>query len=126
MENKEMHLALHNCGYRFLSKKTRYKYIYGKPIGYGILRADISYNKIEILLIVKGNPEGNKQPNLVWNSHSYNISSLNNNTYLDYVQFIKDCEAYIFSKSPIAFEMNRFIRYDFKENHTIDDGNIYM
>ena len=94
-------------------EKTRYKYIYGKPIG-------ISYNKIEILLIVKGNPDGNKQPNLVWDSHSYNISSLNNNTYLDYVQFIKDCEAYIFSKSHIAFEMNRFIRYDFKENHTID------
>lgn len=65
MENKEMHLALHNCGYRFLGKKTRYKYIYGKPIGYGILRADISYNKIEILLIVKGNPKSNKQPNLV-------------------------------------------------------------
>ena len=29
-------------------------------------------------------------------------------------------EAEIFDKSSVAFEMNRFIRYDFKENPTLD------
>ena len=53
MENQEVHLALFNCGYRFLGKKQEV-YIYGKPIGYGILRADVCQDKIEISLIVKG------------------------------------------------------------------------
>lgn len=119
MENQETHLALHNCGYRFLGEKQE-TYIYGKPIGYGILRADIYQDKIEILLMVKGNPQNGERPNLVWNSHSCDISPLEDDTYLNYVQAIKDCEAEIFDKSPVAFEMNRFIRYDFKENPTLD------
>ena len=118
MENKEIHSALHNCGYRFLGKKQEV-YIYGKPIGYGILRADVYQDKIEILLIVKGNIKDGKQPNLVWNRQSCDLSSLDN-IYLDCVQVIKDCEAEIFINSPVALEINAFIRYDFKENPTLD------
>lgn len=116
--NKEVHLALHNCGYRFIDKKQEV-YIYGKPIGYGILRANVYPNKIKILLIIKGSIRNDKRPNLVWNSYSCNISSLNN-IYDDCVQIIKDCEARIFINSPIAIEENAFIRYDFKENPTLD------
>lgn len=119
MENQEVHLALHNCGYRFLGKKQE-AYIYGKPIGYGILRADVYQDKIEILLIVKGNIKDGKQPNLVWSKPSCDISFSNNYTYLNCVQAIKDCEAEIFNESPVAFEMNAFIRYDFKESPTLD------
>lgn len=54
MENQEIHVVLHNCGYRFLDKQQDI-YIYDKPIGYGVLRANIYKDKIEILLIVKGN-----------------------------------------------------------------------
>lgn len=118
MENKKIHLALHNCGYRFIDKKQEV-YIYGKPIGYGILRADVYPDKIKISLIVKGSIKNGKRPNLVWNSYSYDTSSLNN-IYLDCVQIIKDCEAEIFINSPIAIEENAFIRYDFKENPALD------
>lgn len=118
MENKEIHLALHNCGYRFIDKKQEV-YIYGKSIGYGILRADVYPYKIKISLIVKGSIKDGKRPNLVWNSYSCDTSSLNN-IYLDCVQIIKDCEAEIFINSPIAIEENAFIRYDFKENPALD------
>ena len=119
LENQETHLALHNCGYRFLGKKQNI-YIYGKPIGYGILRADVYQDKIEISLIIKGNIKDGKQPNLVWNSYSCDTSSLDNNIYLNCIQIIKDSEAEIFINSPIAIEENAFIRYDFKENLTLD------
>lgn len=119
MKYPKVHLALHNCGYRFLGKKQEV-YIYGKPIGYGILQANIYQDKIEILLIVKGNIKDGKQPNLVWNSYSCDTSSLDNNIYLNCVQIIKDGEAEIFDNSPVAFEMNSLIKYDFKENPTLD------
>lgn len=112
-----MYLALHNCGYRFLDRQQEV-YIYGKPIGYGILRADIYKDAIEILLIVKGNIKNGERPNLVYDSHV--ISYLNNATYLDYVQIIKDCEAMLFIKSPIATISNRLVRYDFRENPTLN------
>ena len=118
MKYPEVHLALHNCGYRFLGKKQEV-YIYGKPIGYGILRANIYQDKIEILLIVKGSIKDGKKPNLVWNKYSYDISSLDN-IYLNCVQIIKDSEAEIFINSSAAFEVNGLIRYDFKENPTLD------
>lgn len=113
MENQEIYSALHNCGYCFLDKQQEV-YIYGKPIGYGILRANIYKDAIEILLIVKGNIKNGEHPNLVYDSHV--ISYLNNATYLDYVQIIKDCEAMLFIKSPIAIISNRLVRYDFREN----------
>ena len=112
MENQEIHLALHNCGYRFLGKKQNI-YIYGKPIGYGILQAVIYQDKIEISLIVKGNIKDGKRPNIVWNSYSCDLSSMNGDIYLNCVQIIKDSEAEIFINSPIAIEENAFIRYDF-------------
>lgn len=118
MKNKEVHLVLHNCGYRFLEKQHEV-YIYGKPIGYGILRADIYQDKIEILLIIKGNIKDDKRPNLIWHSYRCDISYLDN-IYLNCVQIIKDGEAEIFSQSPVAIEMNSLIRYDFKENPTLD------
>ena len=118
MENQEVHLALFNCGYRFLGKKQEV-YIYGKPLGYGILRANIYQDTIEILLIIKGSIKDGKRPNLVWNKCSYDISSLDN-IYLNCVQIIKDSEAEIFDNSPVAFEVNGLIRYDFKENPTLD------
>lgn len=59
MKYPKVHLALHNCSYRFLGKKQEV-YIYGKPIGYGILQANIYQDKIEILLIVKGNIKDGK------------------------------------------------------------------
>lgn len=119
MENQEIHLALHNCGYRFLGKKQNI-YIYGKPIGYGILQAVIYQDKIEISLIVKGNIKDGKRPNLVWNSYSCDLSSMNGDIYLNCVQIIRDSEAEIFNKSPVALEVNKFIRYDFEENPTLD------
>mgnify|MGYP004454218299 CR=1 FL=1 len=117
MENKEVYLALHNCGYRFLGK-TNEVYTYGKPIGYGILRADFYPNdmKIDMLLMVKGNIEDDKLPNLVWNSSLHKISCEHDDLYLNCVQTIKDCEAEIFFKSPVAWGQNRLVRYDFKEN----------
>lgn len=118
MENKEIHLALHNCGYRFIDKRQEV-YIYGKPIGYGILRANVYPDKIEILLIVKSSTKNGKRHSLLWNSYSYDIPS-SNNIYLDCVQIIKDGEAEIFINSPIAIEENSFIRYDFKENPALD------
>ena len=118
MKYPEVHLALHNCGYRFLGKKQNI-YIYGKPIGYGILQAEICQDKIEISLIVKGSIKDGKRPSLVWNKCSYDISSLDN-IYLNCVQIIKDSEAETFINSPIAIEENAFIRYDFKENLTLD------
>ena len=118
LENQEVHLALSNCGYRFLGKKQEV-YIYGKPIGYGILQAEVCQDKIGISLIVKGSIKDGKRPNLVWNKCSYDILSLDN-IYLNCVQIIKDSEAEIFINSPIAIEENAFIRYDFKENNTLD------
>lgn len=118
MKYPEVYLALFNCGYRFLDKKQEV-YIYGKPIGYGILRADVCQDKIEISLIIKGSIKDGKRPNLVWNKCSYDIPSLDN-IYSNCVQIIKDSEAEIFINSPIAIEENAFIRYDFKENHTLD------
>lgn len=113
MENQEIYLALHNCGYRFLDKQQEV-YIYDKPIGYGILRADIYKDTIDILLIVKGNIQNGRHPNLICDSHV--ISYLNDATYLDYIQIIKDYEVMLFTKSPIAIISNRLVRYDFREN----------
>lgn len=121
MQNREIHIALHNSGYRYLNK-TNDVYTYGKPIGYGILRADFhpSDMEIEILLIVKGNIKDGKRPNLLWTLCRQEISSEYNDQYLNCVQTIRDCEAEIFDNSPVAILENRSVRYDFKENSTLD------
>ena len=121
MQNREIHIALHNSGYRYLNK-TNDVYTYGKPIGYGILRADFYPGdmEIEILLIVKGNIKDGKRPNLIWTSCRQEISSEHNDQYLKCVQTIRDCEAEIFDNSPVAILENRSVRYDFEENSTLD------
>lgn len=122
MINNEINKALHNYGYRYLSCKDG-EHVYGKPLGYGILRADVSNNntKLSVSLIVKGNMEHGKSPNLLWVKQCCNIiSSPNNDLYLTCVQTIKDYEAEIFNKSPVAFLNNRFVRYDFEENNSFD------
>ena len=121
MQNREIHIALHNSGYRYLNK-TNDVYTYGKPIGYGILRADFYPGdmEIEILLIVKGNIKDGKRPNLLWTSCRQEISSEHNDQYLNCVQTIRDCEAEIFDNSPVAILENRSVRYDFEENSTLD------
>ena len=121
MQNREIHIALHNSGYRYLNK-TNDVYTYGKPIGYGILRADFHPGdmEIEILLIVKGNIKDGKRPNLLWTSCRQEISSEHNDQYLNCVQTIRDCEAEIFDNSPVAILENRSVRYDFEENSTLD------
>lgn len=58
--------ALRNYGYRFLGNQCVY-YIFAKPLGYGILRADVSEGEdsVSIMLMVKGNEKDGKRPNLV-------------------------------------------------------------
>lgn len=116
MINKEIDKALHNCGYRYLGSKDG-KYIYGKSLGYGILRADVRNNtKLSVELIVKGDKE-----NLLWTHKSRSIStSSDDDKYLICVQAIKDNEAEIFSKTPVASSVNRLVRYDFEENRSLE------
>lgn len=118
MIKKEIVRALHNCGYRYLGSKDG-EHTYGKPLGYGILRADVgnSDTELSISLIVKGNKKNGLLPNLLWTKKSCKISSSSDNDlYLTCVQIIKDHEAEIFTKEPVAFLQNRFVRYDFVEN----------
>lgn len=96
--------ALRNSGYRYL------KYgVYGKPLGYGILRADVCDDTITLSLIIKGN----SGENLIWDSAKREFHD-----YLSCVDAIKDCEAEIL-KSPLNFPLNRNARYDFEENPNI-------
>ena len=48
--------ALRNYGYRFMEKQSGC-YTFGKPLVYGILRADVreDENSVSVMLIVKGN-----------------------------------------------------------------------
>ena len=59
--------ALRNYGYRFLENQNGC-YTFGKPLGYGILRADVreGENSVSVMLIVKGNKRDGKRPNLIW------------------------------------------------------------
>lgn len=75
--------ALRNSGYRYLKYR-----VYGKPLGYGIL--GVSDNAITLSLIIKN------RENIIWKSASFTIINLD---------AIKDCEAEIFDKFPIAFQM---------------------
>lgn len=42
--------ALRNSGYRYIKFR-----VFGKPLGYGILRADVCDDTITLSLIIKGN-----------------------------------------------------------------------
>lgn len=111
--------ALRNYGYRFIGNQSGC-YIFGKPIGYGILRVGVSehVNAVSVILIVKGNEKDGIRPNLVWEgvSHGFLEEDDEQKMYEAVVQAIADCEADIFSKTAVAWSQNRDVRYDFGEN----------
>lgn len=111
--------ALRNYGYRFLENQSGC-YTFGKPLGYGILRADIreDVNSVSIMLIVKGNKQNGKRPNLIWQQvkQSFLEEHDEQKMYEAFVRAIAYCEADIFSKTPVAHLQNRDVRYDFEEN----------
>lgn len=121
MENEERISALRNYGYRYLGK-TGIAFTFGKPIGYGILRADIYEDNqiVEIMLLVKGEPQNGKKPNLIWSRKRRGIIALpGEDLYLAFIQAIADCEAEIFGNEPIAIPSNWGVRYDFEENQNL-------
>lgn len=121
MINNEIDEALHSCGYRYLGSKEG-EHTYGKPLGYGILRADVSDNNtmLSVSLIVEGNMAHGQLPNSFWLKINRSIiSSPDEDKYLTCVQAIKDNEAEIFVKTPVAFSNNRFVRYDFEESYAL-------
>lgn len=111
--------ALRNYGYRFLENQSGC-YTFGKPLGYGILRADIreDANSVSIMLIVKGNKRDGKRPNLIWKQtmQGFLEEQDEQKMYEAMIRAIADCEADIFSKTPVAHLQNRDVRYDFEEN----------
>lgn len=115
--------ALRNYGYRFLENQSGC-YMFGKPLGYGILRADIreEANSVSIMLIVKGNKRDGKRPNLIWQQtmQGFLEEQDEQKMYEAMVRAIADCEADIFSKTPVAHLQNRDVRYDFEENVRIE------
>ena len=115
--------ALRNYGYRFLENK-RGCYIFGKPLGYGILRTDVreGENSVSVMLIIKGNKKDGKRPNLLWQqtSQAFLEEHDEQKMYEALVRAVADCEAYIFSKTPVAHLQNRDVRYGFEENVRIE------
>ena len=111
--------ALQNYGYRFLENQSGC-YTFGKPLGYGILRADVrkDENSVSVMLIVKGNEKDGKHPNLIWKLTGPRFFEEDDEQkmYEAVVQAIADCEADIFSKTAVAWSQNRDVRYDFEEN----------
>ena len=115
--------ALRNYGYRFLENQSGC-YTFGKPLGYGILRADVreGANSVSIMLIVKGNKQDGKRPNLIWQQtmQGFLEEQDEQKMYEAMIRAIADCEADIFSKTPVAHLQNRDVRYDFEENVRTD------
>mgnify|MGYP000142841176 FL=1 len=115
--------ALRNYGYRFLGNQSGC-YTFGKPLGYGILCADVREheNFVNVMLIVKGNMKDGKRPNLKWQrtGHGFLDQDDEQKMYEAFVRAVADCEADIFSKTPVAFSQNRDVRYDFEENVRIE------
>ncbi len=115
--------ALRNYGYRFLENQSGC-YTFGKPLGYGILRADVreGANSVSVMLIVKGNVKDGKRPNLIWQQVSQGFLEEDDEQkmYETFVQAIADCEVDIFSKTPVAHLRNRDVRYDFEDNVRIE------
>ena len=109
--------ALRNYGYRFLENQSGC-YTFGKPIGYGILRAEVRENEnaVTVMMIVGPNPFCN------WKDVSQGFMEEDDEQkmYEIFVQAIADCEADLFSKTPVARLRNRNVRYDFEENVRIE------
>lgn len=82
--------ALRNSGYRYLKYRVY-------ALGYGIL--GVSDNAITLSLIIKN------RENIIWKSAE--------REFHDYQSCIDaDCEAEISDKSPIAFQMNKDVRFE--------------
>ena len=115
--------ALRNYGYRFLENQSGCC-TFGKPIGYGILRADVreDENAVSVLLVVKENEKDGKRHNLIWHltGQGFMEEDDEQKMYEAVVQAIADCEADIFSKTAVAWSQNRDVRYDFEENVHIE------
>ena len=101
-------------GYRYIGIKDNNN-IYGKPIGYAILKAEINDSSITISLIAKGTElEDGVRSNQIWKSSFRTID--NKDTYLSYIDIIKNIETEIIKYSPISWPINQDVRYDFEEN----------
>ena len=101
-------------GYRYIGTIDNIR-IYGKPIGYAILKAEINDSSITISLIVKGTElEDDVRSNQIWKSSFRTID--NKDTYLSYIDIIKNIETEIILYSPISLSINQGFRYDFEEN----------
>lgn len=72
--------------------------------------------------MVKGNKKNGKRPNLKWQRTSDDFLEEYDELkmYEALVQALADCEADIFSKTPVAWLQNRYVRYDFEENVSIE------
>ena len=113
--------ALRNYGYRCM-RKDGGSVAFGKPIGYGILMAEVQHDEvkshIDVSLYVKGRKlkDGTK-PYLLWQREGRKLpaSVISNSFYLEVVGAVAECEAFVFG-SPLDFSDNRFERYDFIEN----------
>lgn len=101
-------------GYRYIGTIDNIR-IYGKPIGYAILKAEINDSNITISLIAKGTEliDGVRS-NQIWKSSFRTID--NKDTYLSYIDIIKNIETEIILYSPISLPINQNVRYDFEEN----------
>ena len=74
-------------GYRYIGTIDNIR-IYGKPIGYAILKAEINDSSITISLIAKGTElEDGVRSNQIWKSSFRTID--NKDTYLSYIDIIK-------------------------------------
>lgn len=103
-----------NYGYRYIGIKDNNN-IYVKPIGYAILKAEINDSSITISIIVKGTElEDCVRSNQIWKSSFRTIDY--KDTYLSYIDIIKNIETKIISYSPISWPINQCVRYDFEEN----------
>ena len=101
-------------GYRYIGTIDNIR-IYGKPIGYAILKAEVNDTSIHISLIVKGTElEDGVRSNQIWKSSFRTID--NKDTYLSYIDIIKNIETEIILYSPISLSINQGVRYDFEEN----------
>lgn len=104
--------ALHNYGYRCVGQKDDI-IIFAKPLGYSIVKVEITPTNIEMILIVKNTDN----ENLVWTSKTETLEDIKDSEeyYLNVVQIIMDFEADILGKH-FAWQTNRNKRFDFREN----------
>lgn len=101
-------------GYRYIGTIDNIR-IYGKPIGYAILKAEVNDTSIHISLIIKGTIlKDGSRPNETWKSITTNINT--KDSYFSYIDIIKDSEANILLYTPISSSNNQDVRYDFEEN----------